>query len=402
MPLYHAANFADGLGKADEGRRLRATAAVAPSDYCFPSRIEDVAALEAAIAADPEDAKALYYLGNLYYDRRRRHEAIELWERSVDVDPAFSIAWRNLGISCFNVLGDPARALACYDRAHAAAFDDARVFYERDQLWKRIGRAPALRLAELDRRRDLVDRRDELTIELTSLLNRVGRSLEAANILANRAFQPWEGGEGLVLEQWVRTHTTLGRQALAAGDADAARTYFEAALATPESLGEARHLLANHSEVLYWLGCACSSAGDEASAVRHWRRAAEFEGDFLAMEVRAFSEKTYFSALANRRLGRCEAADRLLGDLGAYAAALRAKPAKIDYFATSLPALLLFEDDLQLRQSAAADLMAAQAAMGTGDIATAQSLLGAILDKDPNHAVVAELLDDLKIAGPVQ
>jgi tetratricopeptide (TPR) repeat protein len=399
MPLYHAAAIADGLGRAEEAGRLRKAAAAAPSDYCFPSRIEDVAVLEAAIAADPKDAKATYYLGNLFYDRRRRREAVELWERSVGVDPSFSIAWRNLGIGCFNILGDPGRALDCYDRAHAAAPDDARVFYERDQLWKRVGRTPAERFEELNRRRDLVDRRDDLAIELSSLLNRLGRSLEAAKILSDRIFQPWEGGEGLAVEQWARAHVRLGRRALAAGDAGAAGKLFTTALATPASLGEARHPLANCADVFYWLGCACSLAGDEDSAVRHWRRAAEFEGDFLGMEVRAFSDKTYFSALALRRLGRGGAAKRLLADLGAYADALRAKPAKIDYFATSLPTMLLFDDDLQRRQTIAADVMAAQAAMGTGDIAKARALLGAVLDKDPNCALAAELLDDIGSEG---
>ena len=119
------------------------------------------------------------------------------------------------------------------------------------------------------------------------------------------------------------------------------------------------------------------------------------------MEVRAFSEKTFFSALALRRSGRGAAAERLLGDLAAYAAGLRDKPAKVDYFATSLPTMLLFDDDLQLRQILAADVMTAQAALGTGDVAMAQSLLGAVLNTDPNHALAAELLEDLTSADPV-
>ena len=57
-------------------------AAALPPDYCFPSRLEEIAILEAAMRANPKDARAHYYLGNLLYDRKRHHEAIKLWEKS--------------------------------------------------------------------------------------------------------------------------------------------------------------------------------------------------------------------------------------------------------------------------------------------------------------------------------
>jgi lipopolysaccharide biosynthesis regulator YciM len=57
-------------------------AAALPPDYCFPSRLEEIAILESAMRANPKDAKAPYYLGNLFYDRRRHEEAIKLWEKS--------------------------------------------------------------------------------------------------------------------------------------------------------------------------------------------------------------------------------------------------------------------------------------------------------------------------------
>ena len=47
--------------------------------------------LEAAVHAYPQDAKAAYYLGNLYYDKRRYEEAIRCWCASVDIDPTFCI-----------------------------------------------------------------------------------------------------------------------------------------------------------------------------------------------------------------------------------------------------------------------------------------------------------------------
>src|SRR5690242_7285330 len=122
-----------------------------PSDYCFPSRLEEIEILESAMRANPRDAKVPYYLGNLFYDRRRHREAIRLWERSAKLAPAFSVVWRNLGIGYFNILRNPAKAKAAFERAFRANPGDARLFYARDQLWKRLGDKPEKRLRALEK-----------------------------------------------------------------------------------------------------------------------------------------------------------------------------------------------------------------------------------------------------------
>jgi len=72
--------------------------------------------LQASLAANPADDKAHYYLGNLWYDRKRYEEAIREWESSVDKDGSFAIPWRNLGIGYFNVRKEPERALSAMKR----------------------------------------------------------------------------------------------------------------------------------------------------------------------------------------------------------------------------------------------------------------------------------------------
>lgn len=366
-------------------------AAAASPDYCFPARLEEIAILETAMRMNPNDPRAPYYLGNLLYDRRRHEEAIRLWERAARLDPGFPVAWRNLGIGHFNIRHDPAAARRAYDRACRAAPDDARLLYERDQLWKRLGEAPAKRLRALERLPDLIRQRDDLSVELAALYNQTGRPERALAVVATRRFQPWEGGEGGPLAQWVRAHLTLGRRALVANDAASAREHFEAALNAPPNLGEARHLLANQSDAHYWLGCALDALGDRRAARDHWRTAATFEGDFQEMSVRAFSEMTCFSALAWRRLGRATQARKLFEGLLAYALELETAPAKIDYFATSLPAMLLFDDDLPARQQTTARFLQAQAHFGLGDLAQANALLREVLHRDPNHPHAADL-----------
>ncbi len=365
-------------------------AAALPPDYCFPARLEEIAILEAAMRANPKDARAPYYLGNLLYDRRRHPEAIKLWEKSARLDADFSIVWRNLGIGYFNISGKPAKARAAYDRAFRANPRDARLLYERDQLWKRLGEKPARRLRELEEYPLLVCQRDDLTVELCALLNQTGRHAEAGQLLTGRRFQPWEGGEGGPLGQHVRTQLALGRGALAHHDHPCAANHFEKALTAPQNLGEAKHLLANESDIHYWLGCALELLNEKKQAREHWHAAANFNGDFQEMSVRAFSEMTYYSALAWKKLGQPAKAKKLLRDLLAYAQRLEKSKAKIDYFATSLPAMLLFDDDLQFRQVTTALFLQAQAQLGLGRTRTAKKLLRAVLRRDPSHALAAE------------
>ncbi len=367
-----------------------------PPDYCFPSRLEEIAVLESAMRANPKDACAPYYLGNLLYDRRRHPEAIRLWERSAKLDGSFSIVWRNLGIGYFNISKQPAKARAAYDQACKANPSDARLLYERDQLWKRLAEKPEKRLRELDQHPELVRQRDDLSIELCALYNQTGRHEQAGRLISNRQFQPWEGGEGGPLGQHVRAQLASGRTALAKDDFATARWHFERALITPPNLNEARHLLANQSDIHYWLGCASAGLGDHKSAREHWRSAATFKGDFREMSVRGFSEMTYYSALSWKKLGRHEKAKELLLALLAHARELKKATARIDYFATSLPALLLFDDDLQFRQETTALFLQAQAQLGLGKKAGAKSLLLTVLRRDPNHPLAADLLKEMK------
>jgi len=376
-------------------QHFRRAAALSP-DYCFPARLEEIAILEAAMRAHPQDARAPYYLGNLLYDRRRHAEAIVLWETSARLQGDFSVVWRNLGIGYYNVRHNARRARSAYEKAFRANPTDARLLFERDQLWKRMGEPPSRRLLELERHSDLVRQRDDLSVELASLYNQTGQPAKARELIAGRRFQPWEGGEGGPLGQWARAHLLLGRAALSRGDAAQAYAFFGAALDAPLNLGEARHPLANASDLHFWLGCARAELGDLKSARPHWRIAAGFRGDFQEMSVRAFSEMTYYSALAAQKLGRKAPARKLFQDLLAYARQLRNSTAKIDYFATSLPTMLLFEDDLQVRQETTAWFLQAQAQLGLGQKSRAGRTLKQVLRRDPNHAGAADLKDEIQ------
>ena len=89
--------------------------------------------------------------------------------------------------------------------------------------------------------------------------------------------------------------------------------------------------------------------------------------------------------------GRCGCCGSCLPTLESFVAKA---PAEIDYFATSLPTMLLFDDDLRERQRTTALFLQAQARLGLGEKAKARRLLKKVLTRDPSHALAAELLQE--------
>ena len=382
---YTLSWLADSLGLKDQCREYASRAEATNSLYCFPARLEEMIVLETIIRLGLSGAKAHYYLGNLYYDRRRYEEAIQCWRRSVELDAGFSIPWRNLGIAEFNVHRNAEAASQMYERAMSVNNEDARVLYEWDQLKKRVGSAsPEERQLSLDKHPALVEHRDDLAVEYITLLNQCGKWQSALQRMNARRFSPWEGGEGLVSTQFVYAHRALGLEALAAGDARRSLEHFEAARQYPENLGEGKHLLTLERDLDYFSGLAAQAIGNPDAAQRFWKAA--------AAALQAIGVHSYFQGMALREIGQREAAHAVFSSLADFAAKQMAIEPQIDYFATSLPNLLLFDDDLAKRNRVESLLLSALAADGLGDSKVAIGGLKRLLTEDRNHLFAAQML----------
>ena len=318
-------------------------------DYFFPSRLKDMQILEWAMeVSNNADPIAAYALGNFYYDRKRHEEALKMWQIATELNPGFPTAWRNLGVALWNVRRDGEGARAAYLKAIECDPKDARVIAEYDQLCEKCNVPAAERLAFMSKAGvPATLSRDDLTVQYVTCLNDLGRYNEALEVLAAHRFHPWEGGEGKVLKQYTRAHLELGREALKAGDFAAALKHADESFATPENLGEAYHLLQAKADVNYLRGMALKGLGRQNEAKAAFEACAAEAGDFQSMAVTAYSELSYWRGLAMRELGREDDARALFEGMLAFAQAKKATPFKIDYFATSLPLLLIFEDDLE-------------------------------------------------------
>ncbi|MBD1390411.1 DUF5107 domain-containing protein [Neiella sp. HB171785] len=333
-------------------------------DYLFPSRLYDQIMLEWALAQEGDDPNAAYGLGNYYYDKKRHQEAIAVWQKC----PNTATVWRNLGIAYWNVNNDAAAARQAYEKALALEPTNARIFSEYDQLREKLGDAPSARLATLLEHIELVSARDDCSVALATLYNETEQPQKALDWLLGRRFHPWEGGEGKVLKQYTRAHLLLGQAALKEGDAAKALAHFTSAMTTQENLGEAYHLLQAKADVNYWKGKALRALGEENKAVASFTESANEAGDFLAMAVSEHSELSYFRGLSLLELGEVEAATQLFNELKSYAEEQLKEPAKIDYFATSLPLLLVFEDDLDKTKQQQMEVLIALAEQGLSHV----------------------------------
>ncbi|UFU07720.1 DUF5107 domain-containing protein [Ruania halotolerans] len=386
----HRADLLERSGDEVAAQRARQDAAGADRTWCFPGRLEDAVMLTRAVQRH-QDAVAQVLLGHWLYASGRQQEALTAWETGAR-EAGDAVVHRNIGLALVTEADDLDGARAAYDRALALAPGHPRILRESDQLDRRRAMPVAARLRAISDAPQAVAERDDLAAELAHLLVCSGDAVAAHRILSGRQFQPWEGGEGEVLRVWERTCTALARTALTAGRLDEAAQSVAGALTPPATLGEDRHPLATTAGLQLLTGDVAAAAGRTEDAERAWSIAAAQVGDFRTMSASRHSEATYHSVLALRRLGRADEARALAADLRAFTDELAASTPGIDYFATSLPEMLLFPPDLSEQRDVRVQFLRAQLDLLDGDMPAARALLTEILTTVPDHPEAHDLL----------
>ena len=340
---------------------------------CFPNRLEAVVALEKAKKQNPAGAKAPYYLGCLYYDKRQYDLAIENWELSAKLDPTFPTVWRNLALVRFNKQNKPEEAVAYMEKAFHLDETDARVLMELDQLYKRMQKPHQERLDFLQKYPQMIAQRDDLVLEEITLLNQLGRYEEAMHLLDARQFHPWEGGEGKVSGQYQLCRLELAKQALARGENEKAKQLLEECLVFPPHLGEGKLYGAQDNDFLYLLG-----RYEEGTAGPTEPAAAMYYND-------AKPDKIFYAALCYRKLGQEDKARGLLHKLINYGKQHLFEHQTMDYFAVSLPDLLIWDGDLDKQNRIHCLYMLALGYYGMGDSERGNRYLSEVESMDINH-----------------
>jgi tetratricopeptide (TPR) repeat protein len=394
---YALAYFNQQLGHEVEVAKYLSSAADADSYLCFPNKLEEINMLQWAMEANLADAKAPYYLGNLFYDKRQYDTAITLWERSVAIDPNFATTWRNLGIAYFNKLKKSDQALAAFEKAFQLNSSDARVLMELDQLYKRLNKTPQQRLEFLTKHKDVAFSRDDVYLEYLTILNFLGAHKEALALLTDRKFHPWEGGEGKASGQYVYSLVQLAKQAIQANEFEKSIAYLQQAQTYPHNLGEGKLFGAQENDIFYWLGCAHLGLNDAALADANFQKATKGS---TTLAVAMFyndqqPDKIFYQGLAWRKLKNGEKANQIFENLIAYGASHLHDEVKVDYFAVSLPNLLIFDDDLNVRNQAHCYFMKGLGHLGLEQNTAAVEALESVLKLDPEHQGAKSALESL-------
>lgn len=375
------------IGYAGNDLEAFRTAASCDPSYCFPNRLEAILALTRALELNPSDAKACYYLGNLWYDKRQYDLAYDCWQRSVGLDGTFPTALRNLALISFNKLGKCAEAVDLMERAFALDRTDARVLMELDQLYKRIQKPHGERKTFLETEFENVIKRDDLYLEFATLLNQLGEYAEAKAMIDSRKFHPWEGGEGKVPAQYQISRVGLARMALCEGRCDDAVALLKECYVYPHNLGEGKLQGAQENDFNYWMGRALEAKGDTDDARRFYTLACA--GISEPCDAIYYNDqkpdKIFYQGLAWNKLGGREEAEKRFNRLIEYGRENMDRKVKIDYFAVSLPDILIWEDDLDRRNKVHCHYMMGLGYLGLGDISSAVEHLQAAAKLDMNH-----------------
>jgi tetratricopeptide (TPR) repeat protein len=371
----------------DKARTSVYTGADCSPEYVFPNRFEDIEVLHNAISLNESDYKAWHYLGNLYYDKKRYSDAIDAWQQSIRINDGFATTHRNLGIAYYNKLKLEQEALKHYERAFAIDHSDSRVLFELDNLCKRLKKTPNERLRFLDHYKSLIHERDDLYIEYVSLHTITGKTEEARRLLLDRNFHPWEGGEGKVSGQYVAIHTELAKAALSENDSETAIELLEKARVYPHSLGEGKLYGTLENDIEYWLGCAYESFNQVEKAKEYWMRASK---SALELKPAIFyndqqPEKLFYKALALIKLGKVDEAENCFQNFIKYGKEHLSDTVKIDFFAVSLPDLMIFDDDLTVRNIIHCHYLMALGFLGLRNYALSEENLEKASELEPAH-----------------
>lgn len=387
MAFYYLGWFYSQMGLKDKAMLFFRKAASASPDYCFPNRIEDVKILSLAIKLNEKDSKASYYLGNLWYDKRQYDQAIAMWECAVTRDGTFPPAWRNLGIAYFNKRNDPRKALECYEKAFALAEGDARIFMELDQLLKRLNTSAGRRLKLIESHQELFELRDDVYLERAALYNFTGQYEKAYELIMSRQFHPWEGGEGKVSAQYIYSLVEMARQHLKDQEYQQAIDKLQLAQEYPHHLGEGKLYGVQENDIYYWLGCAYDGLGQQDVALEHYRVAVNglSEPSAAMFYNDQQPDKIFYQGMAWIKLNEEGKARIIFQTLIDYGRSHMNDQVKLDYFAVSLPDLLIFEDDLSVRNNVHCHYLIGLGLLGLKDTANAKLAFEQALMQDAMH-----------------
>jgi tetratricopeptide (TPR) repeat protein len=381
LERYYLGYFWEKKGEQDKALKQYKLASTMPTDFCFPFQLESIDVLRSASKMNPGDARAPYYLGNLFYDLQPEN-AIREWERSRSLDSSFSIIHRNLGLAYARIRNDVNKAIASLERAVACKPNDPRLYLELDQMYEAGGVPAEKRLALLEKNHSTVLGYDDALAREIVLYVQLGRYDQAIDLLENHHFHIWEGG-GMIHDVYVDAHLLRGQERFKAKKYREASKDFEAALEYPNNLEVGKpHRDARASQVNYFIGTAHEALGRPEQARRCFEKS--------VAEQYGWSEIRYYQGLACRKLDREREAIEVFDGLIKFGRERLAASAGLDFFEK------FGERQSEVSRLAHAHYLLALGHLGKWSKAEAKAEFEQVLKLNPNHIGAKARLAEIK------
>jgi tetratricopeptide (TPR) repeat protein len=323
MIYYYLGYFARKLDLTYQASQYDQLAMQMPPDYVFPFQSEAIEVLCSAIAANPHDVRAPYYLGNLLYDWQPE-EATRLWEASAALDPSFAITHRNLAVAYMHQASgaDITKAIAELEKAVSAEHKYALHFTELDELYEEAGTPLEKRLTLFQQNASVVARRDDALNRYLALQVAAGQLDDAIQTMTAHSFAVAEGENINVVEHWTEAHILRAQTEIQTKRYRDALKDLDAAAVIPANLpmsfGGAN---ARAAELAYWTGVAYAGSGDTQRAEESWKRAVAPSGPAPARRPGRSNDSAsgkaqdYYRGLAFQKLGQEDKAQELFRGL---------------------------------------------------------------------------------------
>ena len=350
-----------------------ASAEALDTPYCFPYTQWDMIVLEWVVKT-AECADASYYLGCIYYDRKRYTDAAAAWERCVSLDGENGSAWRNLSLYYFDKAGESEKAKLAMEKALAFKREDPRVLFEYQQLLKNMDFAPEYRLEVYEKYADLLAKRDDCYLDKVFLTTQAGRVKEAIDMAAAKRFHIYEGGEGKLTKLHAWMHVLYGAELLDSGKTAEASAALENGVNMPKSYGEAKTFFNQEAHIYYNIGLIAEEAGDSDAANAAYVKAAEYKA--------AVSPISLWRALALFKLGDETEAKRVLDEMISVADNKLANCDMRTYYGVGSPSPMPFEYDIIKQNTCEGSILKAFALLGYGKLDEAEETVAAVRELD--------------------
>jgi len=155
----------------------------------------------------------------------------------------------------------------------------------------------------------------------------------------------------------------------------------------PSHLGESKLQGAPENEFHYHLGCVYEALGKRTEALRYWTLAKDGNSEPAAVFFYNDQkpEAIFYQGMALLKLGIADEAVTRFNRLLTFGATHLEEVVQMDYFAVSLPDLLIWEEDLTYRNKVHCLYLQGLGYLGLGDFTRASDYFKQTSDLDPNH-----------------